>query len=113
MLQQRIIEAGLISHWVDDVVKSRAKRVRMERKLAGKGTGDQADKLLEEGVADTQRDRNVVLGLQHLQGGFLLMFLGYAAALLCLFLEVVTHFLSRLGFMKRAAKLKDHGSKSY
>lgn len=61
MLQQRIIEAGLISHWVDDVVKSRAKRVRMERKLAGKGTGDQADKLLEEGVADTQVFLRMVL----------------------------------------------------
>ncbi|XP_070001600.1 uncharacterized protein [Penaeus vannamei] len=100
MIQQRIIEAGLITHWVDDVVKARARKVRMERKLAGQETGGQADQLLKEGVAETQGDRKVVLGLQHLQGGFLLMFLGYAAALLCLFLEVVTHFLSIAGFMK-------------
>lgn len=54
MIQQRIIEAGLITHWVDDVVKARARKVRMERKLAGQETGGQADQLLKEGVAETQ-----------------------------------------------------------
>ncbi|ROT65658.1 Variant Ionotropic Glutamate Receptor [Penaeus vannamei] len=38
MIQQRIIEAGLITHWVDDVVKARARKVRMKRKLAGQET---------------------------------------------------------------------------
>ncbi|XP_047474685.1 glutamate receptor ionotropic, delta-1-like isoform X2 [Penaeus chinensis] len=79
MLQQRLIEAGLIDFWLRDVIRAYADRHRAQKK-------DDSVEATERLSQD--RDGTVVLNLSHLQGAFYLLLLGHGAALLLLLLEV-------------------------
>ncbi|XP_069981325.1 glutamate receptor ionotropic, delta-1 isoform X2 [Penaeus vannamei] len=78
MLQQRLIEAGLIDFWLRDVIRAYADRHRAKEDAAVGAT----ERLSQDG------DGIVVLNLSHLQGAFYLLFLGHGAALILLLLEV-------------------------
>ncbi|XP_071532992.1 glutamate receptor ionotropic, kainate 5-like [Panulirus ornatus] len=76
-MKQRLIEAGLIDLWMDDVIKRKVRHLR---------TSKPEDERVESEVNDGQ----VVLGLDHLQGVFYLLLVGYMGALLTLLGENVT-----------------------
>ncbi|XP_071535567.1 probable glutamate receptor [Panulirus ornatus] len=69
-MKQRLIEVGLVDFWMDDVIKIKGRHLRADRDQDERGRFETGS------VADGQ----VVLGLNHLQGVFYLLFLGYVAA---------------------------------
>ncbi|XP_042242547.1 probable glutamate receptor isoform X1 [Homarus americanus] len=77
MMKERLIEAGLLNLWQDDVLKTYLKHSREER--------GREDPLLFTGENSGQ----VVLGLDHLQGAFYLLLLGCCLALL---VEIFSYF---------------------
>ncbi|XP_069172435.1 probable glutamate receptor isoform X2 [Procambarus clarkii] len=70
----RLEEAGIMEKWTSEVM---ARRVREQREAAGK----------ELSYVQLISERDVVLGLEHLQGAFYLLGLGCGLALLTLLLE--------------------------
>ncbi|XP_045101495.1 glutamate receptor ionotropic, kainate 4-like [Portunus trituberculatus] len=75
---QQLLDSGLITFWMNDVVRT---HVREERQ-ASKEKGTQPKLTFEEAS-----DGQVALGLSHLQGGFYVLFLGQAAASLSFLCE--------------------------
>ncbi|XP_071539786.1 glutamate receptor-like [Panulirus ornatus] len=67
MMKQLLIETGLIDHWMDDVIQIRAEHIT------------QRSKAFEDKHSETE-DGQVVLRLDHLQGTFYLLLLGYIVA---------------------------------
>ncbi|XP_042857523.1 uncharacterized protein LOC122243849, partial [Penaeus japonicus] len=73
-MKQRMVEAGLMKHWIDDVFKDYSLKVRMAKLNSG-----EVD-LFPPG----SNGGPVVLSLPHLQGAFYLLFIGHACAFLSL-----------------------------
>ncbi|XP_042222688.1 glutamate receptor ionotropic, delta-2-like, partial [Homarus americanus] len=77
-MKQRLIEAGLLNLWLDDIIK-----IQTELKNADRNT--------EELTLNSEENSNqVVLGLDHLQGGFYLLLLGCFLAFLAFVAEIIT-----------------------
>ncbi|KAG7166092.1 Glutamate receptor-like 54, partial [Homarus americanus] len=90
MQKQRLIESGFISHWMNELIGSAAKKAREEQ------TGDSQQ--VEEWKRDQQDKEEggrVVLSMHHLQGVFYLLGLGFSGALLVLVGETITHICGR------------------
>ncbi|XP_053634054.2 glutamate receptor-like isoform X1 [Cherax quadricarinatus] len=76
LIKQRMIESGLIDHWMSEAITAAAK------------DGEKAYatyKPMASSMSESQGE--TVLSLQHLQGGFYLLFLGYVFAFLALLQE--------------------------
>ncbi|XP_042233417.1 uncharacterized protein LOC121873784 [Homarus americanus] len=84
-LMSRLEDAGIIQHWTNDVI---ARRVRENRAAAT------LDPQAAKGDPTQDDNGEVVLGLNHLQGAFFLLFLGCIIALLMLLGENFIHSLS-------------------
>ncbi|XP_069941780.1 probable glutamate receptor [Cherax quadricarinatus] len=78
-MKQRLIEAGVLKVWLDQVITADRRLSRSQR--------DGNDAQLYTEVSVSQQ----VLGLDHLQGAFYLLLLGYCLALLNLLAEVFTY----------------------
>ncbi|XP_071546562.1 glutamate receptor ionotropic, kainate 4-like [Panulirus ornatus] len=74
-LKQEMIESGLITRWQDDLL--RIKAISAERSGAGKT------------ISSEDEGHQVVLGLDHLQGAFYLLLLGYIIAFFSLLGEIL------------------------
>nr|XP_045612707.1 uncharacterized protein LOC123767179 [Procambarus clarkii] len=73
-LQQRLIEAGLVNYWLEDVLARKKSMANIQTSQ------------------NQETDENhVVLGLDHLQGAFYTLLLGSCFALLVLLAEHLTH----------------------
>ncbi|XP_069995697.1 probable glutamate receptor [Penaeus vannamei] len=68
--KQRMIEAGLMKHWIDDVFEAFSLKARNAKAKSGE------DELLQP----MSNGGPVVLSLHHLQGAFYLLFIGCACA---------------------------------
>ncbi|XP_042233809.1 glutamate receptor ionotropic, kainate 4-like [Homarus americanus] len=87
-LMLRLEAAGLTSYWTDNVI---ARRVRENRATTALDSqAPQGDTTQQLSVVRSQ----VVLGLNHLQGAFYVLFLGYIVAFLTLLWEKVAHLRS-------------------
>ncbi|KAK4293413.1 hypothetical protein Pmani_033891 [Petrolisthes manimaculis] len=86
LARQRLLEAGLINYWMDDVINTRTRQDRRKENGNGKGTdtNQQAISVSNEGV-----EGQVVLGLQHLQGAFIILLLGNALGCLAFVIEQI------------------------
>nr|XP_053632776.1 glutamate receptor ionotropic, delta-1-like [Cherax quadricarinatus] len=80
-LISRLEDAGIIKYWTDDVIE---KRVKENRKTSALDSHPVLQTIKEE-------NNQVVLGIDHLQGAFYLLFVGSVIALLTLLLEKLTH----------------------
>ncbi|KAG7162442.1 putative variant ionotropic glutamate receptor-like 28, partial [Homarus americanus] len=78
---------GLTSYWTDDVI---ARRVRETRATAA------LDSQAPQGDTTQDESREAVLWLNHVQGAFYALFLGFIVAFLTLLWEKVAHFRSCL-----------------
>ncbi|XP_071524513.1 glutamate receptor-like [Panulirus ornatus] len=76
--KQRLIETGMVDHWMDDVIKIKVRQIRESR--SGEGAR----------MASEVEDGQVVLSLDHLQGVLYLLLLGYVVAFLALVGENMT-----------------------
>ncbi|XP_071523502.1 glutamate receptor ionotropic, delta-1-like [Panulirus ornatus] len=83
MLKQRLLEAGLVNYWTNDVMET---RIRNDKKRRGKQTSVVV--FVKEKV---DGELQVVLGLSHLLSVFLLLLLGYSLAFLVLLAENFAH----------------------
>ncbi|KAA0192262.1 Ionotropic receptor 131 [Hyalella azteca] len=77
---QRLVEAGLIRKWLDDLTQLRAKN--------GIATPAKDDGSSQSSENDGASNDLVVLGLGHLQASFYILVLGYVVASLVLFVEM-------------------------
>ncbi|XP_071546555.1 uncharacterized protein [Panulirus ornatus] len=73
-MKQRMLEAGLITHWMDDLVRMRV--VMADKSRAG---------------STVSSESHMVLGLDHLQGAFYLLLLGYIIAFFSFLGENLAH----------------------
>ncbi|XP_071524005.1 probable glutamate receptor [Panulirus ornatus] len=76
-MKQRLIEAGLVDFWLQDVIQIRVRKFRANR--------SETFSMMDSEVEDGQ----VVLGLDHLQGAFYLLLLGLALAFTTLLWETL------------------------
>ncbi|XP_069995942.1 glutamate receptor ionotropic, kainate 2-like [Penaeus vannamei] len=82
MAKQRLLEAGLINHWMEEVIEEKAREERRKRK----------EEEGEEAIAGKRKPSgNVVLSVEHLQGIFFLLLLGHTFASFLLLLEKIYH----------------------
>ncbi|XP_042892243.1 uncharacterized protein LOC122266521 [Penaeus japonicus] len=79
-LLRRLRESGLLGYWMGEVMASRIKQNR--EKILGK---------IDEKELQSENSRVVVLGLQHLQGAFYGLFLGYGLATSAFVAERLIH----------------------
>ncbi|KAG7160335.1 putative glutamate receptor ionotropic, kainate 2-like 22, partial [Homarus americanus] len=77
---QRLLEAGLITFWMDDVIST---HVRHTRRQQFQGSGDN--------IVYNEDDGQVVLSLHHLQVTFYLLLLGHVLGLITFLLEHILH----------------------
>ncbi|KAG7165816.1 Glutamate receptor-like 69 [Homarus americanus] len=78
-MKGRLIEAGLLNLWLDDIIKTQTELKETERER-------------EKLTLDTEESSTqVVLGLDHLQGGFYLLLLGCYLAFLAFIAEMIVH----------------------
>ncbi|KAK4317817.1 hypothetical protein Pmani_011141 [Petrolisthes manimaculis] len=91
-VKQQLIESGLVSYWLEDVIKVRIRDTR---------TNSTYPHLIH-----SQDRGQTVLGLQHLQGAFYQLFLGYLLALLSLLAETVVACLFTQHITKRLPAIK-------
>ncbi|KAG7171101.1 glutamate [NMDA] receptor subunit 1-like [Homarus americanus] len=86
---QRLLEAGLITFWMDGVIFTRVRDTRRQQREeeAGKNQDNGNNVIYQED------DGQVVLGLHHLQVTFYLLMLGYGLGLLALLLEYLFYTL--------------------
>ncbi|XP_064111327.1 uncharacterized protein LOC135218808 [Macrobrachium nipponense] len=78
LMTNRLIEAGIISHWTSDIMASRVKE-----------NGKLRDKNQAHNTIMYHENIQIILHLSHLTGVFLLLLLGYALACLILLSEVM------------------------
>ncbi|KAK3875114.1 hypothetical protein Pcinc_019993 [Petrolisthes cinctipes] len=82
-------EAGLIDYWLEKLFETTMRKTRVLQGDDGDGGGGE---YLESGMVDgSGRGMVLVLNLNHLQGAFYLLFLGYIAAALTLVCERLAH----------------------
>nr|XP_045593535.1 uncharacterized protein LOC123755099 [Procambarus clarkii] len=74
-LMSRLEDSGIISYWREEVISRRVRENRAAAALDPQGT---------QGHSGKEESEEVVLGLQHLQGVFYLLFLGCGIALFTL-----------------------------
>ncbi|KAG7162306.1 putative glutamate receptor ionotropic, kainate 2-like 23, partial [Homarus americanus] len=79
-VKQRLVEAGLLSLWLDQVIKNEVKRNNTEKE--GK----------ERPLYTEQESGQVVLTLDHLQGAFYLSLLGCCLAFGVFLIEIFFHY---------------------
>ncbi|XP_071532432.1 glutamate receptor ionotropic, kainate 4-like [Panulirus ornatus] len=79
-MKQRLLEAGLIDYWLDDVIETKVRVIRGNRGVAGETVYSEVD------------GGQVVLALDHLQGVFYLLVVGYIVALLTYIGENIDHY---------------------
>ncbi|XP_050689718.1 probable glutamate receptor [Eriocheir sinensis] len=77
---QRLLDAGLIDYWMDDVIKTYVITKRLQ------DSGSSRDGKLHSSIAEDARGQ-VVLGLRHLQVTFYILFVGHAAGTLSFLAE--------------------------
>ncbi|XP_076049358.1 putative glutamate receptor [Oratosquilla oratoria] len=86
-LMLRLLQAGLIEYWLDELIITRARHERNLRK----------EKEAKEGVTESnvevqqEDDGNVVLSLHHLQGAFYILMIGSSLSLIVLGVEIALH----------------------
>ncbi|KAK3870889.1 hypothetical protein Pcinc_020585 [Petrolisthes cinctipes] len=81
-MTQQLDAAGIITLWVNQVINQRIKDNRHIAELTGG---------IYYGDKSESEDGHVVLGLDHLQGAFYLLFLGAIVCLLGLLVEILIH----------------------
>nr|XP_053638905.1 uncharacterized protein LOC128693313 [Cherax quadricarinatus] len=90
-IHDRLVEAGLVNYWLKELFDSSTKKARDEKREEERrmGTaGDGAASLPSEVQRASQSgDGAVVLNLNHLQGAFYILLLGYSSAFLVLLTE--------------------------
>ncbi|XP_050689720.1 uncharacterized protein LOC126982046 [Eriocheir sinensis] len=77
---QRLLDAGLIDYWVDDVINTYVTNKRLQ------DSGSKRDGSLQAPTTEDARGQ-VVLGLRHLQVTFYILFVGHAAGTLSFLAE--------------------------
>ncbi|XP_071546566.1 uncharacterized protein [Panulirus ornatus] len=82
---QRLLEAGLIAFWMDDVIATRVRNTRRNKEEAGQVQGT------DDMITFKKDDSQVVLGLHHLQVTFYLLLLGYYIAFVTFVVEYLVH----------------------
>ncbi|XP_042233422.1 probable glutamate receptor isoform X2 [Homarus americanus] len=78
----RLTDAGIIQHWTDDVIARRVKENRAAAAL--------------DPIATLSNEKEMVLGMQHMQGAFYLLFLGCGLVILILLMEYIVQYHPRL-----------------
>ncbi|XP_069161051.1 uncharacterized protein [Procambarus clarkii] len=91
-LQQRLIEAGLVNYWLEDVLARKKSMANIQTSQNQEVRELLLCTMLFVCHTMLQTDENhVVLGLDHLQGAFYTLLLGSCFALLVLLAEHLTH----------------------
>ncbi|KAK3892427.1 hypothetical protein Pcinc_003660 [Petrolisthes cinctipes] len=81
LTRQRLLETGLMSFWIDDVLNTRKTRVRQEQRMK-----EESDVL----TSFIQDKRQVVLSVEQLLGIFLMLGLGSILACVSFIAEIFT-----------------------
>ncbi|KAG7156373.1 hypothetical protein Hamer_G006115 [Homarus americanus] len=86
---QRLLEAGLIKYWMDDVISTRVRNTRRQQQEEEAGKNQEKD----DNTIYQNDGEQVVLGLHHLQVTFYFLVFGYAIGLLTFLLEYLIYTL--------------------
>ncbi|XP_064086074.1 glutamate receptor ionotropic, kainate glr-3-like [Macrobrachium nipponense] len=83
----RLVDAGLINHWMEEVAASRVRETRKKKNEQK----NHVDNLQDADVQEQMVNNEVILGTRHLIGVYLVTLVGFSVSLLVLAGEIVFH----------------------